>query len=74
MPETPSGRARAWEPAALSRPPDPRYEAMRADVAARLRHVCAEMTPEQFDGLVHDICRVKVRWDDDSASTRRRGA
>jgi len=74
MNDIPSGSARAWEPPPLTASADPRYEALRVDVAARLRHVCAHMTPEQFDAMVHDICLMKIRWDDDSAVTRRRGA
>ena len=31
---------------------------LRADVAARLRHVCCDMRPEEFAGLVDDICEL----------------
>ena len=41
---------------------DPRYAAVRADVEARLRRVCAGMPPESFAKLVRDICSRKVRW------------
>ena len=33
------------------------------DVAARLRGVCADMPPEQFDALVREVVRVKVKYD-----------
>ena len=36
--------------------------AVRADVAARLRRVCADMPIEAFEHLVDDICARKRRW------------
>ena len=41
---------------------DPQYVALRADVTARIRPVCADMTPEAFDVLVRDIGATTRRW------------
>lgn len=42
-----------------------RSDALYADVAARLRTVCAAMPSEAFDRLVSDICAMKRRWKPD---------
>jgi len=35
---------------------------LTADIAARLRPVCAAMEPATFDALIQDIARLKLRW------------
>jgi hypothetical protein len=52
-------------------PPGARFAALHADVTARLRGVCAEMAPEAFARLVHDICVMKLRWDAEAGPDRR---
>jgi hypothetical protein len=39
-----------------------RLPRLTADVAARLRPVCAAMPPADFDALVDGIARLKLRW------------
>jgi hypothetical protein len=41
---------------------DPRHALLARDVASRLSRVCGHLSREEFDQLVHDICRVKLRW------------
>jgi hypothetical protein len=48
-----------------------RSAALRADVAARLRRVCAGMPAEAFDTLVDDICVLKLRWELDEHTRQR---
>ena len=38
------------------------FAQLRTDVATRLRRVCGDLPPDAFDGLVDDICAMKVRW------------
>jgi hypothetical protein len=45
-----------------TRRPLPDLATMRAELVTRLRPVCAEMSPDEFDRLVDSICRVKLRW------------
>ena len=42
--------------------PEVRLTRVKADVAARLRPVCADLPTAEFDALVNDIARLKVRW------------
>ena len=44
--------------------PAARLAHLTADVAARLRPVCAAMPPADFAALVEDIARLKLRWAD----------
>lgn len=41
---------------------DPRYTALAADIAARLRHVCEHLDDEAFARLVGDLARLKLGW------------
>jgi hypothetical protein len=43
---------------------------LTADVAARLRPVCADMPPASFDALVGDVARLKHRWADAASPPR----
>lgn len=43
-------------------PDDPRYTALAADLAARLRHVCSHLDDEAFARLVGDLARIKLGW------------
>ena len=36
---------------------------LAADIAARLRGVCSDLTDEQFSELVTDIARMKLRFE-----------
>ena len=36
---------------------------LHAELALRLRPVCADMAPEEFDALVREVARVKVKYD-----------
>ena len=36
---------------------------LHEEVAGRLRHVCRGMPPEEFEALVREIVRVKVKYD-----------
>jgi hypothetical protein len=36
---------------------------LQEDVAARLRNVCTEMPADEFEALVREIVRVKVKYD-----------
>ena len=44
--------------------PEVRSARLTADVAARLRPACAAMPPADFDALVDDLGRLKLRWAD----------
>jgi hypothetical protein len=46
--------------------------ALRADVAERLRRVCADMPPTDFAALVEDICAMKLRWQQERVGAARR--
>ena len=39
---------------------------LHAEIATRLRSVCADMPAERFDQLVREIARVKVKYDAES--------
>ena len=41
---------------------DGRFERMKSDVAARLRHVCAHMSRSEFDDLVEQIVKVNIKY------------
>lgn len=43
-------------------PDDPRLLVIRAEVAERLRPVCAEMPDEVFELLVRDVAAFRLRW------------
>ena len=43
-------------------PDDPRLPAIRAEVAERLRPVCAEMPDDAFELLVRDVAAFRLRW------------
>jgi hypothetical protein len=43
-------------------PEDPAFAAERAATAERLRRVCADMAPDQFELLVRDVAAFRVRW------------
>lgn len=73
--DAPPHRPRADEgPPPYTPASDDQYIALYQDVASRLRTVCAELPPEDFDGLVRGICLTKLRWaarDDDAAGRTR---
>jgi hypothetical protein len=41
---------------------DPKLDLLERDIAARLKPVCTEMSPEEFLELVRDIARVKLKY------------
>ncbi len=43
-------------------PDDPRLPAIRAEVAERLRPVCAEMPDDAFELLLRDVAAFRLRW------------
>ena len=43
-------------------PDGPRLPAIRAEVAERLRPVCAEMPDDAFELLVRDVVAFRLRW------------
>jgi hypothetical protein len=43
-------------------PDDPRLPAIRAEVAERLRPVCAAMPDDVFELLVRDVAAFRLRW------------
>ncbi len=42
--------------------PEVRLARLIDDVAGRLRPACGDMAPAEFDTLVRDIARMKLRW------------
>jgi hypothetical protein len=42
--------------------PEVRLARLAADVATRLRPVCSDLPAAEFDALVRDIARIKLRW------------
>ena len=42
--------------------PEVRLARLTADVAARLGPVCSDLPAAEFDALVRDIARMKLRW------------
>lgn len=53
----------------LADTPNPALELLERDIAARLKPVCAHMSPERFVELVRDIARVKLKYDPQSPPT-----
>jgi hypothetical protein len=49
---------------------DPTLNPVERDIAARLKQVCAEMSPESFLELVRDIARVKLKYGLESLASR----
>ncbi len=45
---------------------DPTLDQLEREIAARLKLVCAEMSPEAFLALVRDIARVKLKYEPES--------
>ena len=45
---------------------DPKLDLLERDIAARLKQVCTEMSPEAFLELVRDIARVKLKYGPES--------
>lgn len=41
--------------------PDVRAEKIRADIAKRLRHICASLTDDEFSALVEQMTKVQLR-------------
>ena len=50
-----------------------RFEDVRADIAARLRRVCADMAPSEFEALVARMARVQIKYEPGSAVWSRTG-
>jgi hypothetical protein len=46
-------------------PPEVRLSRLTADIAVRLKPVCDGMPAAEFDALVQDIARVKLRWSEE---------
>ncbi len=42
-------------------PPDVRAEKVRADIAKRLRPICANLTDEEFWALIEQMTKVQLR-------------
>jgi hypothetical protein len=45
-----------------------RFEAIKADLTTRLRRVCADMAPAEFETLVSRMARVQLRYEPGSAT------
>jgi hypothetical protein len=43
------------------------FEAIKRDLTARLRAVCADMAPAEFDTLVARMARVQLRYELETA-------
>ncbi len=43
-------------------PPDKVYDALREDVAARLRNVCANWSEEDFNAIVDKVARTAMKY------------
>jgi hypothetical protein len=43
-------------------PDDPRIDALTPELARRLRPVCVSMPAEQFDAMLREIARTRLRW------------
>ena len=41
--------------------PDVRAEKIRNDIAKRLRHICANLTDEEFSALIEQMTNVQLR-------------
>lgn len=60
-------RDRASRGGAFSRerwPTDPRIARFADDLRERLRHVCGDWEEVEFEALVQQIARMKLRWAD----------
>jgi hypothetical protein len=44
-----------------------RFEAIKSDLIARLRAVCANMAPAEFEMLVTRMARVQLRYEPETA-------
>jgi hypothetical protein len=44
-----------------------RFEAIKGDLAARLRAVCADMAPTEFETLVARMARLQLSYEQESA-------
>jgi hypothetical protein len=42
---------------------DPTLDRLEREIAARLKPVCTEMSPEDFRQLVRDIAKVKLKYE-----------
>ena len=42
-------------------PPDVRAERVRDDIAKRLRHICANLTDDEFSALIEQMTKVQLR-------------
>jgi hypothetical protein len=73
MPDAPRWPAARSTAAYTPTDDDARYQELRAEVAARLRIICADMPPALFDELVQDICRIKYRWESEEQARRQQG-
>ena len=47
---------------------DPTLDRLEHEIAARLKPVCTEMTPEEFNELVRDIAKVKLKYEPESGA------
>jgi hypothetical protein len=45
-----------------------RFEDIKADITARLRRVCADMAPAEFETLVSRLARVQLRYEPETAT------
>jgi hypothetical protein len=45
-----------------------RFEAIKGDLTARLRTVCANMAPAEFETLVTHMARVQLRYEPETAT------
>ena len=45
-----------------------RFDAIKADLTARLRAVCADMAPTEFEALVARMTRVQLRYEPECAT------
>lgn len=45
-----------------------RFEEIKADITARLRGVCANMAPAEFETLVSRMARVSLRYELEGAT------
>jgi hypothetical protein len=65
-PDAPADSRRAAEARAT------RVEQITADIATRLRRVCAHLSEDQFAALVREIADVKLRYEEREAHGSRR--
>ena len=48
---------------------DPTLDHLEREIAARLKPVCTEMSPDEFLELVRDIARVKLKYEPESGAS-----